>query len=409
VADASPPIVVVGAGQAGHQICESLRRAGYDGGLVLVGEEPVPPYQRPPLSKQFLLGEVEPERLLFRPRAHYDKLAIELRLGTRATAIDRARRTVTLASGETLAWRGLALATGTRVRELACQGAALPGIVYLRTLADAGRLKDALAGASRVAIVGGGFIGLEVAAVARAQGKTVAVIEAQDRLMARGVSPFVSTWYADLHRRHGVEILLGHGIAAVRAEAGALTVATTAGAERAADLVVVGIGVLPNSELAADCGLDCRDGIVVDACARTSDPAIVAAGDCTMHENGFLGRRLRLESVQHAVDHAKVAAASLLGGSTPYRQVPWFWSDQYDVKLQIAGLCAVHDQAVMRGDPATGAFSIFYFGSGALVGADSINRPAEHMACRKLLAQGTMLSPAQAADPGVDLAQLARA
>ncbi|MGE0858333.1 MAG: NAD(P)/FAD-dependent oxidoreductase [Gammaproteobacteria bacterium] len=402
------PIVVVGAGQAGQQLCDSLRRGGYEGRLVLVGDEPVLPYQRPPLSKKFLTGALEAERLLLRPASFYEKANVELRLARRVTVIDRAARTLRLDDGEVLAWSGLALTTGTRIRPLTVPGAAEADVHYVRSLADGEALKARLATAERLAVIGGGFIGLEVAAIARELGKQVVLIEAAERLMARAVAPLVSAFYADLHRAHGVEVMLGTGIEAIRGAEGRQVVITTDGREHAVDLVVAGIGVVPNSELAEAAGLACHNGIVVDVHARTSDPAIVAAGDCTWHMNGFLERDIRLESVQNAVDQAKVAAASLLGRDEPYRQVPWFWSDQYDVKLQIAGIGVPHDEAVLRGDPVSRQFSVYYFRAGALVGVDSMNRPAEHMAARKLLGQGVALSPAQAADPAVDLMQIAR-
>ncbi|MBK8957144.1 MAG: FAD-dependent oxidoreductase [Proteobacteria bacterium] len=401
-------MIVVGAGQAGQQICDSLRKGGYDGHLMLLGDEPCLPYQRPPLSKKFLTGGLEAERLLLRPASWYEQQRIDVHLDTRVERIDRAACRLRLASGEALTYSGLALATGTRVRPVTVPGADAAGIHYVRSLADGQSLAAALSGARRVAVIGGGFIGLEVAAIAREQGREVVLIEALERLMARAVAPQVSAFYAALHRAHGVEVLLGTGVDAIRSAQGEHTLVTSSGAEYTVDLIVAGIGVVPNSELAEQAGLECRNGIVVDDCARTSDPLIVAAGDCTWHMNGFLKREIRLESVQNAVDQAKAAAASLLGQSAVYCQVPWFWSDQYDVKLQIAGIGMPHDQAVVRGDAASHAFSVFYFRAGTLVGVDSLNKPAEHMAARKLLAQGTPLSAAQAGDLGVDLMQVAR-
>ncbi|MCC6708015.1 MAG: FAD-dependent oxidoreductase [Gammaproteobacteria bacterium] len=402
------PIIVIGAGQSGQQICDSLRKGGYEGHLMLLGDEASLPYQRPPLSKKFLTGTLEAERLLLRPASYYEQQKIDVHLNARVDSIDRAACRLRLRSGEALAYSGLALATGTRIRPLTVPGAADANIHYVRSLADGERLAAALKNARRVAVIGGGFIGLEVAAIAREQGREVVLIEAFERLMARAVAPQVSAFYAELHRGHGVEVLLGTGVDAIRTVAGEHTVVTSTGAEYTVDLIVAGIGVVPNSELAEAAGLACRNGIVVDDCARTSDPLIVAAGDCTWHMNGFLQREIRLESVQNAVDQAKSAAASLLGQSSVYCQVPWFWSDQYDIKLQIAGIGMPHDQAVLRGDVSSGAFSVCYFRDGVLVGVDSLNKPAEHMAARKLLAQGTPLSAAQAGDTSVDLMQLAR-
>lgn len=403
------PYVVVGAGQAGLQVCDSLRRAGYAGPLVLVGDEPELPYQRPPLSKKYLTGDVEDARLLFRPANFFEKNAIETRLGVRVTVLDRERRALSLEDGTALPYARLALTTGTRVRPLPVPGAELDGVVYVRSLADGRTLRERLARAERLVVVGGGFIGLEVAAIGRTLGKRVVVVEALERLMARAVSPRVSDYYAALHREHGVDVRLGTGVAAVHAAGAALEVETSDGQHLSADLVVAGIGVVPNVELAQAAGLECRNGIVVDVHARTSDPDIVAAGDCTMHFNGFLEREFRLESVQNAVDQAKVAALTLCGQDASYRQVPWFWSDQYDQKLQMAGIGMPHDEAVVRGEIGRDGFSVFYFRDGTLVGADSVNRPAEHMACRKLLDAGVRLTPAQAGDAGFDLMLAARA
>ncbi len=402
------PIVVIGAGQAGQQICDSLRRGGYEGHLMLIGDEASLPYQRPPLSKKFLTGTLAADRLLLRPASYYEQLKIDVHLNTRVVSIDRAECRLRLDSGESVAYSGLALATGTRIRAVNVAGAEQANIHYVRGLADGERLAAALANARRVAVIGGGFIGLEVAAIAREQGRDVVLIEALDRLMARAVAPQVSAFYADLHRGYGVDVLLNTGVSAIHNEGGEHTLVTSSAAEYTVDLIVAGIGVVPNSELAEQAGLECRNGIVVDDCARTHDPLIVAAGDCTWHMNGFLHREIRLESVQNAVDQAKAAAATLLGQPAVYCQVPWFWSDQYDVKLQIAGIGMPHDQAVVRGDPADKAFSVFYFRDGALVGVDSMNKPAEHMAARKLLSQGIPFRAAQAGDSSIDLMQVAR-
>lgn len=397
-------IVIVGAGQAGLQIAESLRRGGYEASLTLLGDEQFPPYQRPPLSKKYLADQMADERLYFRPLEQLAKQHIDLRPSGTVVAIDRDTREVVLTSGERLPYEGLALATGTRVRPLPVPGADHPAVCYLRGLDDARRLRELLPAAARVLVVGGGFIGLEVAATARAAGKTVTVVEALDRLMARAVSPVVSEHFAHLHRARGVELRFGVGLAALAGEAdGSLTATLADGSRLGADLVVAGIGVLPNQELAAAAGLACHNGIVVDEFARTSDPRIVAAGDCTWHINRRYAAAHRLESVQNAVDQGKVAAASLLGQSVPYADLPWFWSDQYDVKLQMVGLPQDHDAHVLRGDPAGGAFSVFYFRAGQLVGVDSINRPAEHMLARKLMLTDVTLAPEAAADPAFDL------
>lgn len=397
-------IVVVGAGQAGLQIAECLRRGGHSGPLTLLGDERWPPYQRPPLSKKYLGGAVADERLFFRPLDYLAKQAIEFRASTQVVAIDRANTRVLLANGKQLAYAGLALATGARPRMLPVPGADHPAVCYLRGVEDAQGLLVKLAAADRVVVIGGGFIGLEVAATACAAGKTVTVIEASERLLARAVAPIVSQYFADLHRMRGVVLQFGAQVTRLVPQAGGgLRVELNDGTALPADLVLVGVGGLPNQELAAQAGLTCANGIVVDEFARTSDPLIVAAGDCTSHINRRYPTPLRLESVQNAVDQAKIAAFSLLGLAQPYQDLPWFWSDQYDVKLQIAGLSQSHDTAVVRGEAASGAFSVFYFAAGALVAVDSVNRPADHMLARKLLSASRAVTPEQAADVNFDL------
>jgi|SRR5579872_4355437 len=362
-------VVIVGAGQAGFQVAWSLRTEGFSESITLIGDEPYLPYQRPPLSKGFLLGKQELESATLRPEKFYQDQRIDLILGERVASIDRASRRVVLASGAGIPYDSLVLATGARVRKLPD-----PSALYLRDLDDAARLKDRLDRASRVLVIGGGFIGLEVASAARATGKDVTVVELQPRLMARCVAPVISDFFRDLHRRHGVEILFGAGAP-----------------PPPADLVVTGIGVTPNLELAQEAGLPVSDGIGIDDHLRTADPRIYAIGDCAVH-----GQRGRLESVQNAVDQARCAAANIAGKNQPYTAVPWFWTDQFDAKLQMAGLSGAADQTVIRGTAPR--FSVFYFRSGRLIAVDSLNRPADHMAARKLLAAGSTLTPEQAAD-----------
>lgn len=397
-------VVIVGGGQAGFQVAASLRAGGYAGPVQLVSAEPHPPYQRPPLSKGLLLGKTEPDRLLFRQRAFYEAQGIELLLSESVTAIDRAARAVATATGRVLPYDACVIATGTRARPLAVPGTEFDGVLYLRTLDDSEILGRRLADAERVVVVGGGFIGLEVAAAARTLGRGVTVLEAADRLMGRAVAPMVSSFYADLHRGRGVELVLGARITAIEGEGGRVRAVALAGGERhPADLVVVGIGVVPNVELARAAGLACEDGILVDEHGRTSDPSVFAAGECTSHPNRFAGGRVRLESVQNAVDQAKAVAAAIQGHHAPYDEVPWFWSDQYEVKLQMAGISRGHEREVLRGNPASGRFSVFYFKDGRLIAVDSVNRPGEHLLARRLLAAGTALTPEQAADEGFDL------
>ena len=403
-----PAMVIVGAGQGGLQLAESLRAEGWDGPIRLIGDEPHPPYHRPPLSKALLAGDTDAARLVIRGPDVFARKSIDLVIGTRVAAIDRAAREVVLADGRRLAYRGLGLATGARARRLALPGADLDGILTLRTLADAEDLKRRLAGARSLAVVGGGFIGLEVAAAARKAGVATTVIEALPRLMARAVSPTVSDWYAALHARHGARVLCATGVEGFLGEAGRVVAVATSAGPVEADLVVVGVGVVANDELARSAGLDCDRGILVDACSRTSDPAIVALGDCAARRLPD-GTLRRLESVQNAVEQAKAGAAWLMGREAPFTATPWFWSDQFDVKLQMVGLSAGADTHVLRGSPESGGFSVFHWRDGRLVAVDSVDRPQDHMAARKLLDRGATLDPAAVADPAFDLAAAARA
>ena len=345
------PIVIVGAGQAGLQVADSLRRAGYEGDIQLLGDEPTLPYQRPPLSKQFMNGELSEDRLLFRPATYYEKQRIDVRLDARVEALDPDRHVV-VCGGREIKYSKLALTTGATVRKLPVPGADLDGVYYLRSLADARTIRQRLEKTDqRVVAIGGGFIGLELAASARELGHRVTVIEAMDRLMGRAVSPLISNYYLDLHTAHGVDIRLNCAVQAISTdESGALSVETNEG-RLPADLIVVGIGSIPHTALAEDAGLKCDNGIVVDEFAQTSDIDIVAAGDCTNHRNLRNVGWQRLESVQNAVDQAKIAALSLTDTPQPYDQVAWFWSDQFDAKLQMTGTALGHDRHTMRGDP----------------------------------------------------------
>jgi len=399
-------MIIIGAGLAGLTVAETLRAEGYEGGITLIGDEPHPPYQRPPLSKGFLLGETREAQLMMRPAEIMAKKNIDLRVGAGATAIDRGAKRIALADGSTLAYDGLALCTGSRLRPLPLAGADWQGVCGLRSLDDAKAVAAALETAQNVVIVGGGFIGLEVAAVARKKGKKVTVLEAADRLMARVVAPLISQFYLDLHTRHGAEVVLNAMVSELAGHDGRIAgVRTRDGREFPADLVLVGIGVIPNAELAQAAGLEVNGGIVVDACGRTSDPAIVAAGDCAVRRQDD-GSLRRLESVQNALEQGKSAAAALLGRERPFNAAPWFWSDQYDVKLQMLGLTAGFDQVVTRGDATSQKFSAYYYRAGRLIAIDSLNQPADHMNGRKLFDKGISPTPGQAADPAFDLASL---
>ncbi len=400
-------IVVIGAGHASGQLLDSLRRGGSDAHITLVGEESWLPYQRPPLSKRFLSGELTVERLAFRPKSFYEKHDIHTRLSCRAVSIDRDAQTVRLANGEALDYDLLALTTGGRVRKLSVPGAGLTGVHYLRGIDDALGLQADWQGRDNVCVIGGGFVGLEVAASARRLGKNVTVIEMMDRLMGRAVSPAMSGYFLGLHTRNGSHVMCSTGVSELVGTDGRVSgVRLSDGREIPADVVVVGIGVLPNQELAREAGLACDNGIMVDEFARTSDPKIVSAGDCTNHPNSLLGKRLRLESVHNALEQAKSAAASLMGGQLPYAQVPWFWSDQYNSKLQMVGLSQGFDFAVQRGNPDEDKFSLFYYRGNALIAIDSVNCPGDHMGGKKLIAAGISPSPGQAADPEFPLKSL---
>lgn len=398
-------VVIIGAGQAGVQAAATLRSEGYEGALTLVGEEIYPPYQRPPLSKAYLAGDFVRERLFLKPDSFYAETGCELRLGVSAWRIDRGAKTVHLTDGGSLAYDRLLLATGTRVRKLPVPGAELGGVYYLRGIDDVDLLRPELKAGSRLAVVGAGYIGLEVAAVAAKHGLKVTVLEAADRVMARSASPQLSAFYEREHRSHGVEFRFG---ASVEGFLGHERVeAVRIGGEMvAADFVLVGIGVIPNCEVAQEAGLPCDNGIVVDEYAATSDPGIFAAGDCTNHP-AFAGGRVRLESVQNAIDQAKHAALAMLGKASVYSEVPWFWSDQYDLKLQIAGLARFGDLTVTRGIPESRKFSVFHVRDGVVAAVEAVNAAPDYIVGRKLIAARAIIAPERLADLSVPVKSLA--
>ena len=406
---AAATVAIVGTGQAGFQAATSLRQDGFAGHIVLIGDEPVSPYQRPPLSKSYLAGDSGLDELWLRPDSFYAKQEIELIAGEAVTAIDRAGRRLQLASGVELGWDHLVLATGARYRPLAAPGAELDGVLPLRTLADADVLRERLDKASEIVVVGAGFIGLEFASVAIARGAGVHIIEVTHHPMGRVVSAPISRFFTDAHRRWGAQISLGTGVSRILGTGGRVTgVETTDGRQLPADLVLICIGVIPNAELADEAGLAVDNGIVVDECLGTVDPGIVAIGDCANFPTPFAVGRVRLESVQNAVDQGRSVAAHIAGHRAPYNKVPWFWSDQGDLKLQIAGITIGHDASVLRGDPAARNFSVFCFRGGRLIGVESVNRTADHVIARRLLAGDPALSPEQAADESFDLRAHAR-
>lgn len=402
-------MVIVGAGQAGVQAAEALRSLGHAGEVIVLGDEPHAPYHRPPLSKAWLAGEMDAAQLTMRAPELLAKKHIVLRTGARVHHLDRAHATLVLDDGSTLAYDGLVLATGARPRRPALPGIDAPGVHTLRTRDDASaiaeRLRHCATHGLPVVVIGGGFIGLEVAATARKKGLAVTVLEAAPRLLGRVLAPLLCDWYAQLHRGHGVALQFDARIEAIepQADGNACTVRLASGERLAAGLVVVGTGVEPDDALARAVGLACERGIVVDACARTADPHIVAAGDCTARRLAD-GSLLRLESVQNATEQGKSAAAALLGQERPFTATPWFWSDQYDKKLQLAGLSGGADHWVVRGSMESASFSVLHYRGGRLIAADSVNAPKDHLAVRKLLDAGVSPAPELAADPGFDLA-----
>ena len=406
----SAPVVIVGAGQAGLQIAESLRHEKYDGPITLLGAEPHAPYNRPPLSKKWLLERPDIATLAIRGPEALQRRHIDLQLSCTVMRIDRGAQEVRCADGRRYAYGGLALATGAALRTLPLPGAQLRNVHLLRTIDDAQAISAALdscvAQGLPLVVIGGGFIGLEVAATARKRGVEVTVLESLSRLMSRVVAPIVSEAAARVHRAHGVELRFEVQVSELAGETGAVRAVRCAdGSEYAAGCVVIGVGIHPEDRLARAAGLDCDRGIIVDEYSRTSDPLIVAAGDCCARR-GADGSLLRLESVQNAVEQGKSAAAALLGQRRAFAAAPWFWSDQFDIKLQMVGLSHGYDQVVTRGDLERPAFSAFYFRAGRLIAVDSLNRIPDHMQGRKLLDHGLSPTPEQLATPGFELASL---
>lgn len=395
-------VVIIGAGQAGFSAASKLRDLGHGGPITLIGDESAPPYQRPPLSKAYLLGEMARERLFLRPPAFYAERDITLLTGCTATEIRREARQVVLSDGNALPYRRLLLATGARPRLL--PGADLDGVLVMRSLTDADRLAQVCQPGLRLLVVGGGYIGLEAAASAVKLGLRVTLIEAAPRILNRVAAPQTSDYFRELHLSRGVDLREGVGLAHLTSAGGRVTGAVlTDGSELPADLVVTGIGVLPNIELAQKAGLTCENGISTDEYCQTSDPAILAAGDCASFP--WRGGRIRLESVGNAIDQAEVAAANMLGAGRVYQAKPWFWSDQFDVKLQIAGLSGAHDRVVTRLG-AGPARSHWYFDGDRLQAVDAMNDPRVFMVAKRVLERGGPVDAALVADPASDLRAL---
>ncbi len=387
----NPRVVIVGAGQAASQAIETLRRRGHTGPITLIGDEDLLPYQRPPLSKKYLAGTLERDRLLIRHMDHYLAHGIDLRLGFAAVRIDRERHRVEIADGTSIEYDHLLIATGSRPRLLPQDWESVRPL-YLRTAMDVELLRREMAPGRRAVIIGGGYIGLESAATLREAGLEVTVFEAADRVMSRVVSPAVSRFYEAEHARHGVEIRCGDFYRL-----------PVPGTEIREDFVLAAIGVVPADSLARDAGIACDDGILVDEYCRTSDPDIWAAGDCTRHPSVRYGMRVRLESVDNAFEQATSAALNMLGLATVHDKVPWFWSDQYDLKMVIVGLAAGFDTAVLRGDPATRAFSVCYLRDGELIAVETVNHTKDQMAARKMIPARARPDPRKLADPAMAL------
>ena len=399
-------IVIVGAGQAADQAVHTLRRKGFTGKLAVVGDEPWLPYQRPPLSKKYLAGALDRDRLILRPQHFYTEHSVETRLGRRVQEIARDARRIRLDDGSVIPYDALLLATGSRPRPLTVPGAELAGVHTLRTIEDVERIRADLGSGQRLVIIGGGYIGLEVAATARELGMDVTVLEMADRVMNRVTCKEVSAFYETEHARHGVRIITNSKVQALAGEpkTGRVKAVITAdGAEHPADIVIVGVGVTAADELALAANIECANGIVVDEYCRTSDPAIYAAGDCTNHPSKHYGRRMRLESVDNAFEQAATAAHNMLGTPSPHDRVPWFWSDQYDLKMIIVGLCQEHDSVVIRGSPAARSFSACYLRAGELIAIDSVNSPKDQMAARKLIPARARPNLDKLANPGIAL------
>ena len=401
-------VLILGAGHAGGRAAEALRANGFAGKVTLVGSEAHPPYERPPLSKDLLAGNCEVERTYLKPRAFYGEAGIALQLGVPAVEIDRKTQRVGLADGTALPYDSLLLTLGARARRLPLPGGDGPRVFYLRDIADCLALRDVIATGKRLVVIGAGFIGLEAAAVARGRGCAVTVLEAAPTPLARVAPPPLGEFFAALHRRHGVVLRTGVAVTAIEPRGGESVVTLASGEHLTADAVLVGIGAVANSELAAAADLAVDDGVVVDAHGRTSDPAIFAAGDVTRHFNPLLGRHIRLEAWQNAQNQAIAVAKVMAGGSEPYTELPWFWSDQYDVNLQTAGAPERWDTLVWRGRTEDGKFTLFFLADGVPVGGAIVNNARDMRFVKLLIAGGRAVDAARLADAAVKLADIAK-
>lgn len=403
-------IAVVGAGQAAISAIAALRQAGFQGAINLIGEEPFPPYQRPPLSKAYMKGQVDAERLYVKPQPWYEDNGIELALDTRATGIDTDTRRVATDQGRQIDYDALLIATGSRARKLTLPGADLTNVFELRTLTDVAKIRSTLVQGANLVVIGAGYIGLEAAAAATQLGVRVTVLEYAERVLERVTSPILSEFFVRKHRAEGVEIQTNARIKQLVGAKGRVSgVELEDGTVLPADAVLVGIGIVPNEQLASDAGIRCNNGIVVDRDARTSDRFVFAAGDCTHRPLVHYAREGRLESVHNAVEQGKLAAAAMLGKPRPLEDCPWFWSDQYDVKLQIAGLSAGYDDLVIRGDVNSGHFAAFYLRESRLIATDAVNSPQEFLLSKRLIAAYSIIDPATLADTTRSMKEIAAA
>jgi len=404
--NADSTVVIVGAGQAGSEFAAELRTLGFAGRVLMVGDEAELPYKRPPLSKGYLTGAITSDQLPIRSAAVHEKNNIEFLGGVSATAIDRAAKTVTLSDGQVVAYTKLALTTGGRARPLPIPGAELANVLSLRSVADAAAIREQLVEGRSLVIIGGGYIGLEIAAVAVKKGLKVTVLESAPRVLARVTAPEISEFYTRVHREEGVDIKLGVQIAALVGNGAVSGVRLVDGSTINADAVIVGIGLIPNCELATAAGLAIDNGIVVDEYGQTSDPDIWSAGDCANRPSAMLGGRVRLESVPNAMEQARHAARAIMGQPKAYDELPWFWSDQYDLKLQMCGLSSGYDQLVVRGSTANRSFSAFYLKQGKVIAADAVSQLRDFGLMKKLVAARVALAPARLADEAVPMKDL---
>jgi 3-phenylpropionate/trans-cinnamate dioxygenase ferredoxin reductase subunit len=395
-------VVIVGAGHAGAQAAIALRQNGFEGSIALIGDEPELPYERPPLSKDYLSGDKSFDRMLIRPASFWAERDIVLLPGREVDMVDPSDQKVIADDGSVIVYGTLIWAGGGRPRRLRCPGHDLAGVHYVRTRAEVDRIQQELEGVERVAVIGGGYIGLETAAALSKLGKQVTVLEARDRVLARVAGPVISDFYQAEHRTHGVDLRLGAQVEAIEGEAGRVTGLRLAdGQNLACDMVIAGIGIKPSIDalISAGCDYEYENGVRVDALCRTTMPEIYAIGDCALHRNAFAGgAEIRLESVQNANDMAVTAARAITGQEQPYHALPWFWSNQYDLRLQTAGLSAGHDQEVLRGDIAARAFSVIYLKEGRVIALDCVNAARDYVQGRRLVEAGSRISPETLAD-----------